>query len=109
LPADGDVRHFGEPAGARRRAGDDRPAGPAQCAERGGVARPRCRFPRARRDAQRAPRFADVVAQDSAIDSALAFAAQMVRNAPLAIAGAKLILQSLAAGDVERRRAISRR
>ena len=55
--------------------------------------------------AAREMRFADVVAKDGAVDTALIFAAQMMANAPLAIAGTKLILQSLAAGEVEQRRA----
>lgn len=48
--------------------------------------------------------FADVVAKEGAVDAALEFGAAMSANAPLAIAGTKLILQSLAAGEVERRR-----
>lgn len=55
--------------------------------------------------AAREMRFADVVAKEGAVDTALIFAAQMMANAPLAIAGSKLILQALAAGEVERHRA----
>ena len=48
--------------------------------------------------------FADVVAQEGAVEAALEFGARMAANAPLALAGAKLILQSLASGAAERRR-----
>ena len=48
--------------------------------------------------------FADVVAKAGAVEAAIEFGAAMMANAPLAIAGTKLILQSLAAGEVERRR-----
>lgn len=48
--------------------------------------------------------FADVVARENAVESAMTFGAKMMANAPLAIAGVKLILQSLSAGDVEARR-----
>ena len=49
--------------------------------------------------------FADVVAKEGAVDAAIEFGAAMSANAPLAIAGTKLILQALAAGEVEPRRA----
>ena len=49
--------------------------------------------------------FADVVAREGAVEAAIAFGAGMMANAPLAIAGIKVILQALAAGDVEARRA----
>ncbi|HTV89385.1 MAG TPA: enoyl-CoA hydratase-related protein [Stellaceae bacterium] len=49
--------------------------------------------------------FADVVAKEGAVAAALEFAAAMMRNAPLALAGTKTILEALAAGEVERRRA----
>jgi enoyl-CoA hydratase/carnithine racemase len=48
--------------------------------------------------------FADVIAKEGAVDTAIEFGAAMMANAPLAIAGTKLILQALASGDVERRR-----
>ena len=48
--------------------------------------------------------FADVLTRENAVEGAIAFGARMMANAPLAIAGVKLILQSLAAGDVEARR-----
>jgi enoyl-CoA hydratase/carnithine racemase len=48
--------------------------------------------------------FADAVVDGDVIESAIGFAAAMTANAPLAIAGTKLILQALAAGEVERRR-----
>jgi enoyl-CoA hydratase/carnithine racemase len=48
--------------------------------------------------------FADVVTREDTVGNAIQFGAAMVANAPLAIAGSKLILQGLAAGDVERRR-----
>ena len=54
--------------------------------------------------AARDMKFADVIARDDPIETALVFAGQMMANAPLAIAGTKLILQGLAAGDIERRR-----
>jgi enoyl-CoA hydratase/carnithine racemase len=49
--------------------------------------------------------FADAVVAGDPVMAAIDFARQMVANAPLAIAGTKLILQQLAAGDVEPRRA----
>jgi enoyl-CoA hydratase/carnithine racemase len=55
--------------------------------------------------AARDMKFADVVARDDALETAIAFGAAMAANAPLAIAGTKQILQALAAGDVEARRA----
>ena len=54
--------------------------------------------------AAREMKFADVVAKEGAVDAALVFAAPILANAPLALAGTKLILEALAAGDVERRR-----
>ncbi len=48
--------------------------------------------------------FADAVVDGEVVESAIAFGAGMMANAPLAITGAKLILQSLAGTDVERRR-----
>jgi enoyl-CoA hydratase/carnithine racemase len=45
--------------------------------------------------------FADAVADDDVVESAIAFGAPMRANAPLAIAGTKRILQALATGDVE--------
>ena len=54
--------------------------------------------------AAREMKFADVVAREGAVDAAIGFAATMMANAPLAIAGSKLILQSLAAGEVAERR-----
>jgi enoyl-CoA hydratase len=55
-------------------------------------------------DAAREMGFADAVVDDEIIDSAIAFGASMMANAPLAIAGTKLVLQALAAGDVEQHR-----
>ena len=55
--------------------------------------------------AAREMKFADVVAREGAIDTAIAFGTAMMANAPLAIAGTKRILQALAAGEVERHRA----
>jgi enoyl-CoA hydratase/carnithine racemase len=55
--------------------------------------------------AAREMKFADVIAKEGALDAALDFGARMTGNAPQAIAGTKVILQALAAGDVERRRA----
>lgn len=48
--------------------------------------------------------FADSVVDGDVINAAIAFGAAMTKNAPLAIAGIKLILQALAAGTVESRR-----
>lgn len=48
--------------------------------------------------------FADALVEGDVIDSAIAFAAQMAANAPLAIAGTKLILRGLAGGEIERRK-----
>lgn len=48
--------------------------------------------------------FADAVVEGDVVDSAVAFGAPMLANAPLAIAGTKRILQALAAADVERQR-----
>jgi enoyl-CoA hydratase/carnithine racemase len=48
--------------------------------------------------------FADGVVDGDVVDAAIGFGAAMTANAPLAIAGTKLILQELAGGDVERRR-----
>ena len=48
--------------------------------------------------------FADAVVDGDVVDTAITFAAAMTANAPLAIAGIKLILQALASGEVERRR-----
>jgi enoyl-CoA hydratase/carnithine racemase len=48
--------------------------------------------------------FADVVAKEGAVDMAIEFAAPIARNAPLALAGTKLILEALASGDVAERR-----
>jgi enoyl-CoA hydratase/carnithine racemase len=49
--------------------------------------------------------FADVVAKEGAVAAALEFGAQMTGNAPLAVAGTKLILEALASGEVDARRA----
>ena len=54
--------------------------------------------------AARDMKFADVIAREDPIETALVFAGQMMANAPLAIAGTKRILEGLAAGDIERRR-----
>lgn len=54
--------------------------------------------------AAREMKFADVVAKGGAVEAAIEFAARIVDNAPLALAGSKLILEALASGDVERRR-----
>ncbi len=48
--------------------------------------------------------FADQVVDGDVVDRAIGFGTAMIANAPLAIAGTKMILQSLASGDVERRR-----
>jgi enoyl-CoA hydratase/carnithine racemase len=49
--------------------------------------------------------FADVVAKGGAVEAAIDFALPIAQNAPLALAGTKLILDALAAGEVEARRA----
>jgi enoyl-CoA hydratase/carnithine racemase len=49
--------------------------------------------------------FADVVAKGGAVEAAIDFALPLARNAPLALAGTKLILEALASGDVAERRA----
>ena len=49
--------------------------------------------------------FANAVVEGDVVDSAIAFGGAMMANAPLAVAGIKAILQALAAGEVERRRA----
>jgi len=49
--------------------------------------------------------FANAVVDDDVCDRAIAFASRISENAPLAIAGMKRILHSLAAGEVERERA----
>jgi enoyl-CoA hydratase/carnithine racemase len=48
--------------------------------------------------------FADVVAKGGAVDTAIEFGERIMANAPLALAGTKLILEALATGDVEQRR-----
>jgi enoyl-CoA hydratase/carnithine racemase len=48
--------------------------------------------------------FADVVAKGGAVEAAIEFGARLMANAPLALAGTKMILEALAAGDVEARR-----
>ena len=48
--------------------------------------------------------FANAVVDVNVVDSAIAFGNTMTANAPLAVAGAKLILQSLATGTIEQRR-----
>ena len=48
--------------------------------------------------------FADVVAKGGAVDAAIEFGERIMANAPLALAGTKLILEALAAGDVAARR-----
>jgi enoyl-CoA hydratase/carnithine racemase len=48
--------------------------------------------------------FADAVAEGDAVEAAIGFAAAMRANAPVAIAGTKLILEALSSGAVERRR-----
>jgi enoyl-CoA hydratase/carnithine racemase len=47
--------------------------------------------------------FADAVANQDAVGNAIAFGRAMAANAPLAVAGIKTILQSIAVGDIERR------
>lgn len=54
--------------------------------------------------AARDMKFADVVAKGGAVEAAIDFAARIIDNAPLALAGTKVILEALAAGTVERRR-----
>ena len=49
--------------------------------------------------------FADAVVEGDVVESAIAFAAPIMANAPLAIAGTKRILQALAEGEIERRTA----
>ena len=49
--------------------------------------------------------FADAVVDGDIVDSAIAFGRAMMANAPLAVAGTKAILQALATGKVEHRRA----
>jgi enoyl-CoA hydratase/carnithine racemase len=49
--------------------------------------------------------FADAIVEAGVVESAIALGNAMRANAPLAIAGTKLILQTLAAGEVERHRA----
>lgn len=56
-------------------------------------------------DAARTMGFADAVVETDAVEGAIAFGRQMIANAPLAIAGTKSILQALAFGDAERRKA----
>jgi enoyl-CoA hydratase/carnithine racemase len=48
--------------------------------------------------------FANKLANGNVVDGAIGFADAMTANAPLAIAGTKLILQALASGDVEQHR-----
>jgi enoyl-CoA hydratase/carnithine racemase len=55
-------------------------------------------------EAARAMGFADRVVEGDVVADAIAFAKPMTANAPLAIAGAKAILQELAYGDVARRK-----
>jgi enoyl-CoA hydratase/carnithine racemase len=55
-------------------------------------------------EAARAMGFADAVVEGDVVAAAIAFAEKMTANAPLAIAGAKTILQELAYGDVARRK-----
>lgn len=52
----------------------------------------------------RAMGFADAIVDGDVVAAAIAFAAAMAANAPLAIAGTKSILQELAYGDVARRK-----
>jgi len=52
-------------------------------------------------DAARDMGFADAVVDGDVVESAIAFGAAMMANAPLAIAGTKLILQALAAGTTD--------
>lgn len=44
--------------------------------------------------------FADVIAKGGAVDAALEFGEHIIANAPLALAGTKLILEALATGNV---------
>lgn len=55
-------------------------------------------------EAARGMGFADLVVEDDAVAAAIAFGRPMAANAPLAIAGTKLILQELAGGDTASRR-----
>jgi enoyl-CoA hydratase/carnithine racemase len=55
-------------------------------------------------DAARQMGFADAVVEGDVVAAAIEFGAAMTANAPLAIAGTKLILRALAGGDVEHRR-----
>jgi len=48
--------------------------------------------------------FADAVVDGDVVESAIAFGAPIIANAPLAIAGTKRILQALATGDAETQR-----
>lgn len=48
--------------------------------------------------------FANAVVDGDVVDSAISFGSAMTANAPLAVGGAKFILQSLATGMVEQRR-----
>jgi enoyl-CoA hydratase/carnithine racemase len=49
--------------------------------------------------------FANAVVDGDVVDSAISFGSAMMVNAPLAVAGIKAILQAIAAGEVEHRRA----
>ena len=49
--------------------------------------------------------FADAIVEGEVVEAATGFAAAMLGNAPLAIAGIKVILQALSSGAVEARRA----
>ncbi|MGE0751752.1 MAG: enoyl-CoA hydratase/isomerase family protein [Variibacter sp.] len=46
----------------------------------------------------------DIAAPETAIENAHAFAAEIAGNAPLSVAGSKLILEAIAAGAAERRK-----
>ena len=48
--------------------------------------------------------FANAVVDGDVVDSAISFGSAMMANAPLAIAGTKLILHAIATGDVEHQR-----
>jgi len=48
--------------------------------------------------------FANAVVDGDVVDSAISFGSAMMANAPLAIAGTKLILQAIATGEVEHQR-----
>lgn len=56
-------------------------------------------------DACAAMGLVDMIAADGALDGAQAMAAELSANAPLSIAGAKLVLEALAAGTAEARAA----